>query len=551
MVPRSDIGQIGARAPSRPTLEGAIKRTGEGYANNFNAPTAAIITAACSDGPPLECGTTEAPNRASAAENSGDATEAARGGARGAQFFAVSSSYEAADASATAAGAMCRRRTPWSVPGTSPTHRCNDEILCYSKSDDRNIQISAFRAIWASTRGNTTMFQRVFKTHDHIIIIFACTEVKQFLGYAKMVSAPDEGLCPGIWGEFSSRLGDNFRVHWIKQCQLPFSETDNIRNPMNDHLPVRKSRDGMELPLPVGQMLTKTLWGKPDNDLLVGTEWEKSERTVYDLKSWTKGTKPEPVAFRSVAPVGTFDNTNKRPIKDKSDQKSQQEAQQQAQLQQQVQMQMANHQAHQRFRKDQSWPSKPMGGRPPWANDRTWNPSGGAAPSRAPLALTNMMTPSRPPPPSHPMRQLTAAPSTENVWKPPTSGGGGGASSPPQTQTGALPSASNLNGFQPPQRPPMDMVAQQPNSTPAAMGFQPPMTHTIACTKIVNGHMGTQDWRPPPAPWLQRSSEEAWKPPTGISVPAILRAPATAIFTPIRPPAACTSASVKQYAGGE
>jgi len=403
---------------------------------------------------------------------------------------------------------------PGPCPGLPPPADATTKFFVIRSPTMRNIQISAFRAIWASTRGNTTMFQRVFKTHDHIIIIFACTEVKQFLGYAKMVSAPDEGLCPGIWGEFSTRLGDNFRVHWIKQCQLPFNETDTIRNPMNENLPVRKSRDGMELPLPVGQLLTKTLWGKPDNDLLVGTEWEKSERTVYDLKSWTKGTKPEPVAFRSVAPVGTFDNANKRPTKEKTDHKSLQERQQQEQLKQQVQQQIGNMKVnqgmgHDRFKQNQSWPSKPIGDTRPWAalQEKPWNPNSQPPPTRPQLALQNM-TPSRPPPMHHspPAVTLTPREPTENVWRPPTGGAPGNVSpAAPLLQ-------ANPASFMPPQRPPLDIPQ------PPGMGFQPLTSSSSFQASLPSStgrHVENQaPWRPPPAAWVQRPNEEAWRPPT-------------------------------------
>ncbi|OLP75151.1 hypothetical protein AK812_SmicGene45099 [Symbiodinium microadriaticum] len=50
--------------------------------------------------------------------------------------------------------------------------------------------------------------------------IFTSGESRTFLGYARMVDEPDDLLFPGIWGEFSSRLGHSFKVHWLKQCSV-------------------------------------------------------------------------------------------------------------------------------------------------------------------------------------------------------------------------------------------------------------------------------------------------------------------------------------------
>jgi hypothetical protein len=117
---------------------------------------------------------------------------------------------------------------------------------------------------------------------DHVILVFSATESRSFSGYGKMTGEPDDFLFPGIWGELSCRLSASFRVHWIKQCAAPMSHADHIRNPQNDDLPVRRGRDGQELPSSVGERLCRFLWQQPYADLLKDSGLELEPRARYD-----------------------------------------------------------------------------------------------------------------------------------------------------------------------------------------------------------------------------------------------------------------------------
>merc|ERR1719387_2559399 len=156
----------------------------------------------------------------------------------------------------------------------------------------RNIHISCHKGIWATSIGNTQRLRQAFKEVDHVILIFSATESRNFQGYGKMISEPDDMLFPGIWGDLSCRLGPNFRIHWIKQCSMPLAQSDHIENPKNEDLPVRRSRDGQELPSDVGERLGRLLWQQADADLLRGTELESEQRVVYDAGSLANGGRP-------------------------------------------------------------------------------------------------------------------------------------------------------------------------------------------------------------------------------------------------------------------
>merc|ERR1719277_2238459 len=71
------------------------------------------------------------------------------------------------------------------------------------------------------------------------------------------------------------------RVHWIKQCNTSLGLADHIKIPGED-LPVRRCRDGQELPSSVGEVLCRFLWQQPEADLLKGSDLEFEPRVSYE-----------------------------------------------------------------------------------------------------------------------------------------------------------------------------------------------------------------------------------------------------------------------------
>lgn len=60
----------------------------------------------------------------------------------------------------------------------------------------------------------------------------------------------------GQW-EGTQNLGSCFGLEWRRLYDLPFSETEFLKNPLNEDKPVKISRDGQELPPDIGQELVR------------------------------------------------------------------------------------------------------------------------------------------------------------------------------------------------------------------------------------------------------------------------------------------------------
>lgn len=60
----------------------------------------------------------------------------------------------------------------------------------------------------------------------------------------------------GQW-EGTQNLGSCFGLEWRRLYDLPFSETEFLKNPLNEDKPVKISRDGQELLPDIGQELVR------------------------------------------------------------------------------------------------------------------------------------------------------------------------------------------------------------------------------------------------------------------------------------------------------
>eukprot|EP00931_Biecheleriopsis_adriatica_P059121 TRINITY_DN3531_c0_g7_i1.p1 TRINITY_DN3531_c0_g7~~TRINITY_DN3531_c0_g7_i1.p1 ORF type:complete len:641 (+),score=108.71 TRINITY_DN3531_c0_g7_i1:40-1923(+) len=162
--------------------------------------------------------------------------------------------------------------TPAAIPGLMPAPPDSAKLQYFVVRAPTlaYIQTSVREGAWATSRFNTDILADAFEKSDHVVLIFTATHTGNFLGYGVMTSAPDSKLLPGVWGKMASGLGDTFKVKWIKQCVLPFSQTDNLRNTGCNHTgcPLSKSRDGREVPAEFGAVHVRLLYQQKDEDLL-------------------------------------------------------------------------------------------------------------------------------------------------------------------------------------------------------------------------------------------------------------------------------------------
>lgn len=123
------------------------------------------------------------------------------------------------------------------------TEHLKIRVFMIKSSDLKNIYKSIRLGVWATGKQNTSLLEKAFRDSNHVILLFSANESGGFQGYCRMSSLPAPRLHPNLWGSFSSRLGPNFRVQWLKQCKVDFEKFGGLTNPLNDDQPIRKSRD--------------------------------------------------------------------------------------------------------------------------------------------------------------------------------------------------------------------------------------------------------------------------------------------------------------------
>ncbi|ANQ10718.1 Uncharacterized protein PCOAH_00049360 [Plasmodium coatneyi] len=141
-----------------------------------------------------------------------------------------------------------------------------------------HLYLSILYGVWATGKNNTRKFTTLFRENYTIVFLFSVNESGGFQGYAKMVTVPIKNLYENLWGPITSRLGGNFRIQWIKIAKIDFDAFKNMKNPCNDNLPLKKSRDGTELPLNLASIICNRIYALPSEDFLAGTIYEYKRR---------------------------------------------------------------------------------------------------------------------------------------------------------------------------------------------------------------------------------------------------------------------------------
>ncbi|KAI4835804.1 hypothetical protein MKS88_005021 [Plasmodium brasilianum] len=141
-----------------------------------------------------------------------------------------------------------------------------------------HLYLSILYGVWATGKNNTRKFINLFKENYTIIFIFSVNESGGFQGYAKMITMPIRNLFENLWGPITKRLGGNFRIQWIKIAKIDFEVFKNMVNPYNNNLPLKKSRDGTELPLNLAAIICNKIHILPNEDFLAGTIYEYKRR---------------------------------------------------------------------------------------------------------------------------------------------------------------------------------------------------------------------------------------------------------------------------------
>jgi len=148
-------------------------------------------------------------------------------------------------------------------------------IIKSSNAD--HVDIAIRDGIWATTPRNEDKLNRAFEECERVILIFSVNNSGHFQGYATMTSAIDP-THPTIWmpegGTKASFTGSMFHIKWEVTYDLSFKQTLHLTNPLNNNLPVKRSRDGQELPAAVGRQLCKLF-----DDAVLEAEGRNERRT--------------------------------------------------------------------------------------------------------------------------------------------------------------------------------------------------------------------------------------------------------------------------------
>ncbi|XP_050223914.1 30-kDa cleavage and polyadenylation specificity factor 30 [Mercurialis annua] len=165
-----------------------------------------------------------------------------------------------------------------------------------------NLELSVQQGLWATQRSNEAKLNEAFDSAENVILIFSVNRTRHFQGCAKMTSKIGANVGGGNWkyAHGTAHYGRNFSVKWLKLCELSFHKTRHLRNPYNENLPVKISRDCQELEPSVGAMLASLLYDEPDSELMaisLAAEAKREEEKAKGVNPENGGNNPDIVPF--------------------------------------------------------------------------------------------------------------------------------------------------------------------------------------------------------------------------------------------------------------
>ncbi|GAB2280812.1 30-kDa cleavage and polyadenylation specificity factor 30 [Dionaea muscipula] len=165
-----------------------------------------------------------------------------------------------------------------------------------------NLELSVQQGVWATQRSNEAKMNEAFDSVEHVILIFSINRTRHFQGCAKMTSKIGESVGGGNWkhAHGTAHYGRNFSVKWLKLSELSFHKTRHLRNPYNENLPVKISRDCQELEPSVGEQLASLLYLEPDSELtavLAAAELKREEEKAKGVNVENAAENPDIVLF--------------------------------------------------------------------------------------------------------------------------------------------------------------------------------------------------------------------------------------------------------------
>ncbi|CAA6671790.1 unnamed protein product [Spirodela intermedia] len=152
-----------------------------------------------------------------------------------------------------------------------------------------NLELSVQQGVWATQRSNEAKLNEAFDSSENVILIFSINRTRHFQGCAKMTSRIGGFVGGGNWkhAHGTAHYGRNFSIKWLKLGELSFYKTRHLRNPYNENLPVKISRDCQELEPSIGEQLASLLYLEPDSELmamLIAAESKREEEKAKGVE---------------------------------------------------------------------------------------------------------------------------------------------------------------------------------------------------------------------------------------------------------------------------
>ncbi|XP_078428790.1 cleavage and polyadenylation specificity factor 30 [Wolffia australiana] len=165
-----------------------------------------------------------------------------------------------------------------------------------------NLELSVQQGVWATQRSNEAKLNEAFDSSQNVILIFSINRTRHFQGCAKMMSRIGGFFGGGNWkhAHGTAHYGRNFSIKWLKLGELSFYKTRHLRNPYNENLPVKISRDCQELEPSIGEQLASLLYLEPDSELmamLIAAESKREEEKAKGVEMEDTAENPDIVPF--------------------------------------------------------------------------------------------------------------------------------------------------------------------------------------------------------------------------------------------------------------
>ncbi|KAL0305431.1 UNVERIFIED_CONTAM: cleavage and polyadenylation specificity factor 30 [Sesamum radiatum] len=168
----------------------------------------------------------------------------------------------------------------------TPLPQGTSRYFVVKSCNKENLELSVQQGVWATQRSNEAKLNEAFESVDNVILIFSVNKTRHFQGCAKMTSRIGGSVGGGNWKHThgSAHYGRNFAVKWLKLGELSFNKTRHLRNPYNENLQVKISRDCQELEPSVGEQLASLIYLEPDSDLMAVSLAAESKREEEKAK---------------------------------------------------------------------------------------------------------------------------------------------------------------------------------------------------------------------------------------------------------------------------